>query len=174
MRLRLEGRSAKTCPYCRDDLGATGLVECSTCNTRLHRDCYKENSGCTTMGCSTRLESWPQCPYCRRRVEALGAVVCIHCGYDFRRGDFHETLAGPRLAWVAPRWMRYTEEGRRRQGEQDPRRKPRWKGLAIAAVGCLSTSLALNLSGISSLQLLNLLLLPLWALGLLWWVARER
>jgi len=39
------------CPYCREAILETELVECPTCRTPHHRDCWNENGGCTVFGC---------------------------------------------------------------------------------------------------------------------------
>lgn len=61
---RREGARAvagKTCPYCQTPFeGADGVVVCSACRMPHHRDCWAENGGCTTYGCTaTRAASPP-------------------------------------------------------------------------------------------------------------------
>jgi hypothetical protein len=41
----------QTCPYCREAIPESGLVECPACNTPHHHDCWMENGGCTVFGC---------------------------------------------------------------------------------------------------------------------------
>jgi TM2 domain-containing membrane protein YozV len=43
------------CPYCRteiDTVADDGWMECSSCGTPHHRDCFTENGGCTVFGCA--------------------------------------------------------------------------------------------------------------------------
>ena len=48
-----DGTSSKVCPYC-----LTAIVDgdspriCSACRTPHHKDCWKENKGCTVFGCT--------------------------------------------------------------------------------------------------------------------------
>ncbi len=42
----------KTCPYCQFPLKADSeAVACPSCKVPHHRECWEENSGCTTFGC---------------------------------------------------------------------------------------------------------------------------
>jgi TM2 domain-containing membrane protein YozV len=43
------------CPYCRTEIDTAddgGSMECSSCATPHHRDCFTENGGCTVFGCA--------------------------------------------------------------------------------------------------------------------------
>jgi hypothetical protein len=41
-----------TCPYCKDALeSVASCVECESCGTWLHDECFRENQGCTVLGC---------------------------------------------------------------------------------------------------------------------------
>jgi TM2 domain-containing membrane protein YozV len=42
------------CPYCRTEIDTDdgGRMECSSCGTPHHRDCFTENGGCTVFGCA--------------------------------------------------------------------------------------------------------------------------
>lgn len=43
----------KVCPYCHNAIKSTSdIVVCSTCDTPHHKDCWSENGGCTTYGCT--------------------------------------------------------------------------------------------------------------------------
>jgi hypothetical protein len=41
----------QNCPYCRESISDSELVECPTCHAPHHRDCWIENGGCTVFGC---------------------------------------------------------------------------------------------------------------------------
>jgi hypothetical protein len=43
------------CPYCRDALGAEGVVGCSECATTAHTACAQQHGGCVTYGCGAAL-----------------------------------------------------------------------------------------------------------------------
>ncbi len=44
--------TGKTCPFCQFPLKAdSDAVVCSSCKVPHHRECWEENSGCTTFGC---------------------------------------------------------------------------------------------------------------------------
>jgi TM2 domain-containing membrane protein YozV len=41
------------CPYCRAEFETDdGRMECSSCGTPHHQDCFTENGGCTVFGCA--------------------------------------------------------------------------------------------------------------------------
>lgn len=43
----------KICPYCKTPLAqGDAVVFCSICDMPHHKDCWKENQGCTTFGCT--------------------------------------------------------------------------------------------------------------------------
>jgi hypothetical protein len=43
-------RAATQCPFCKSTADTT-LVRCSSCLTQYHRECWKENHGCSVYGC---------------------------------------------------------------------------------------------------------------------------
>lgn len=43
--------SSSLCPFCRDTLPATYIVECSACKTRYHDLCWTQNNACAVFGC---------------------------------------------------------------------------------------------------------------------------
>lgn len=48
----------KTCPYCKTQLKETDdIVICSNCAMPHHKECWIENQGCTTFGCTGTIES---------------------------------------------------------------------------------------------------------------------
>ena len=49
----ITGFTVKTCPYCQFPIKDVSEVNtCSLCNIPHHRECWAENGGCTTFGCS--------------------------------------------------------------------------------------------------------------------------
>ena len=47
----------KICPYCRTELNETDdIVVCNDCEMPHHKDCWVENQGCTTFGCTGTIQ----------------------------------------------------------------------------------------------------------------------
>ena len=43
----------KTCPYCQANIKSdANIIICELCGTSHHKECWDENKGCTTYGCS--------------------------------------------------------------------------------------------------------------------------
>jgi hypothetical protein len=158
-----------TCPYCRDTLGESGVIFCSFCQTSLHRECFNENRGCTTLGCDKQDEQYPHCIQCRQRLLRANAIVCIHCGYDLRRGEYYQLEEVPRLQWVMPDWMILTRKGRRMRAEQQRRlRLQRGEKRPFPVQPLIASLIALVLACISYLsenQIVDIsayVLTPIW------------
>lgn len=139
MEVRAVSNSDKVCPYCKDTLGTKDLVGCLCCKTKLHKECFEENRGCTSMGCQNQNARWPRCPRCRERLVRSHAVVCVHCGYHLELHELLETENGPSIQWVMPPWMAMTGNGRARiahsQGQRPPRSRAYHIGrMALAAL----------------------------------------
>ena len=50
------GSVSKTCPYCQSAiLLQQDPFVCPTCKTPHHRECWRENGGCATYGCTARM-----------------------------------------------------------------------------------------------------------------------
>jgi hypothetical protein len=92
----------KTCPYCQFPVkGHEELVVCSECGIPHHTDCWNENHGCTTFGCTghpadsssalnslnrpsgyIEIDAREQKRYCSRCGTANNESneFCTHCG----------------------------------------------------------------------------------------------
>lgn len=48
----------KMCPYCKTTISSNDdIVICSICNMPHHKECWVENQGCTTFGCTGTIMS---------------------------------------------------------------------------------------------------------------------
>ncbi|MBV6477427.1 MAG: hypothetical protein HGGPFJEG_00166 [Ignavibacteria bacterium] len=110
----------KTCPYCQSKIKAgADFIVCSSCGTPHHRECWDENKGCTTYGCSenpnteksislqaedvgnltpeqiarslneTIEKKFIKCPNCNNEIEDK-SVYCRFCGYNLKEKRFDE------------------------------------------------------------------------------------
>ncbi len=82
--------AGKICPYCKMTLTeGDDTVMCNQCEIPHHKECWVENKGCTTFGCSGSIQGIAEvaqgektrffCSHCS--VEALESdVFCTHCG----------------------------------------------------------------------------------------------
>lgn len=89
------------CPYCHSNIKqGTDLKVCPACETPHHIECWLENNGCTSFGCSENPETKKQnqpvvipiipgpeevislfpCPNCSKEIEE-GSSYCKYCGY---------------------------------------------------------------------------------------------
>jgi hypothetical protein len=95
------------CPICQSPTGTQEeTVQCPTCQTVHHRECWDYNKGCGLYGCqeapaTEKLEEieipasyWGQtekaCPRCRKMIQAA-AIRCRHCGLTFETARPQET-----------------------------------------------------------------------------------
>jgi ketosteroid isomerase-like protein len=109
--------SNKTCPYCQSKIkDSSGFIICSQCGTPHHKECWEENGGCTTYGCTNNPTSGikfnlpPEnigertidevrdelrkdkirsirCPACKNEIEE-NSIYCKFCGYNLREKKF--------------------------------------------------------------------------------------
>lgn len=110
----------KICPYCKTPLGPDDdVVICSACEMPHHKDCWVENQGCTTFGCTGTIQgvdgtpaAMPAvfCTHCGRQNES-GTVFCIHCGH-------------PMTAPAAPQGTQYTPRPAYQQPVQPAYQQP--------------------------------------------------
>lgn len=76
----------KTCPFCKTEIKEDDAVKvCPACAIPHHEDCWEENNGCTTFGCSEQHYE-PQGTNATDVCEKCGAVLgdgqafCHKCG----------------------------------------------------------------------------------------------
>lgn len=98
----MEDFIGKICPYCKTKIKEGDDVKvCPACNIPHHAECWAENKGCTTFGCSVK-ESGEQrlpvgvcrncgaylfdgqlfCPKCGTPVKTSSGQVCVKCGAE--------------------------------------------------------------------------------------------
>lgn len=72
----------KTCPYCKTQIKDTDdVVMCSNCEIPHHKECWIENQGCTTFGCTGTIQNLQDviyCSKCHRKCNA-GENYCATC-----------------------------------------------------------------------------------------------
>lgn len=92
--------TGKICPYCKTEFRpGDDIIVCSECDMPHHKDCWVENQGCTTFGCSGTIQnadggassvttnrmtydepvSTVFCTKCGSKNDG-GAAFCVHCG----------------------------------------------------------------------------------------------
>lgn len=109
----------KTCPYCQSKIKINAdFIVCSYCGTPHHRECWDENSGCTTYGCrnnpatekkvtiqsedvgnltpeqirqsiENEEKKFTKCINCKSEIEE-GSVYCKYCGFNQIEEKFTE------------------------------------------------------------------------------------
>lgn len=77
------------CPYCRYPIKhGSRIRRCSRCGTYHHAECWRENGGCTTYGCSRApgraSQELPICPHCGERNNPSDRI-CWACNGDLRQ-----------------------------------------------------------------------------------------
>lgn len=80
----------KTCPYCKTEFKEEDeIVVCSVCEMPHHKECWIENNGCTTFGCTGTIVGIEQYNdglnsklYCKKcgSVYTEGQAFCASCG----------------------------------------------------------------------------------------------
>ena len=84
----------KICPYCKTKfVEGDDVVICSICEMPHHKDCWVENSACTTFGCTGTISGLePPAPeFVNRFCVNCGAQLapeqnfCSSCGYPVKR-----------------------------------------------------------------------------------------
>ncbi|MDQ3019855.1 MAG: DUF4440 domain-containing protein [Bacteroidota bacterium] len=110
----------KICPYCQSKIKkGADFVVCSHCGTPHHKECWHENGGCTTYGCTNNpqtekkvevqsedvgnttietireslrtipAQSLIECPNCKSGIEE-SSIFCKFCGYNIKEKKFPE------------------------------------------------------------------------------------
>ncbi|MBK8981887.1 MAG: DUF4440 domain-containing protein [Ignavibacteria bacterium] len=115
--IKYDNYKNKICPYCQSRLKkGADITVCSACGVPHHRECWDENSGCTSYGCRNNplternhdpytedvgnltVESIRQslvipeeqemipCPSCKELIEGE-SVYCKFCGHNLKQPD---------------------------------------------------------------------------------------
>jgi len=118
--IKYDNYKNKICPYCQSRLKkGADITVCSACGVPHHRECWDENSGCTSYGCRNNpltersydpytedvgnltVESIRQslviqeenemipCPSCKELIEDE-SVYCKFCGHNLKQPDTPE------------------------------------------------------------------------------------
>ncbi len=62
----------KICPFCKTEIKEDEQIqECSACGIPHHKNCWDENKGCTTFGCSEQVHEV---------IEKISTENCSNCG----------------------------------------------------------------------------------------------
>jgi predicted amidophosphoribosyltransferase len=99
------------CPYCKTELTeADNPVYCSVCEMPHHRDCWAENGGCTTFGCTGTIRDDAARNDAGRDAQAIivsageqaspsggDALFCTQCGNRQTMADNFCGRCGARL-----------------------------------------------------------------------------
>jgi RNA polymerase subunit RPABC4/transcription elongation factor Spt4 len=79
--------AGKTCPYCKSTFKEEDIVvECPKCGIPHHEECWKENGGCSTFGCTERHEAVSSQQQPNNACRSCGALMdedqmfCPKCG----------------------------------------------------------------------------------------------
>lgn len=68
------GFVGKVCPYCKCEIKEDDVVViCSDCEMPHHKECWIENKGCTTFGCTGTIMG----------IESYEVLHCKNCGADY-------------------------------------------------------------------------------------------
>ncbi len=120
--------TGKVCPFCKTEFQPDDdIVVCSACDMPHHKDCWIENRGCSTFGCTGTIKA-PEggvtsvtattiaydappatagfCTKCGKPLVA-GSAFCTHCGAP-RNGAAQPVRPAQPVAPVQPAQPRYT------------------------------------------------------------------
>lgn len=99
----------KTCPYCKTQLKETDdVVMCSSCEIPHHKDCWIENQGCTTFGCTGTIQGVGQQP-ASQTTQAV--IYCSKCGRQCNAGENYCAACGNQLNVVNNSYSNNTSSG---------------------------------------------------------------
>lgn len=89
------GFVGKVCPYCKCEIKEDDVVViCSDCEMPHHKECWIENKGCTTFGCTGTImgiDSYGvlQCEKCGAGY-VEGKTICSFCGNELPKGEVNQ------------------------------------------------------------------------------------
>lgn len=100
--------TGKVCPYCKTAFKpGDEIVVCSECDMPHHKDCWIENRGCTTFGCTGTIQSADsddssvtarEMKFEDARHNAEEAVYCTKCGVQNKSTSLFCPQCGNRLS----------------------------------------------------------------------------
>ena len=100
----------KICPYCKCTIREDDdVVICSECEMPHHRDCWVENQGCTTFGCTGTIQGVGNGPTSvtattlQYETPQTGMVYCTRCGAACKPGTNFCIKCGNPMTQPAPR-----------------------------------------------------------------------
>lgn len=103
----MEDIYGKICPFCKGELRqGEDIVVCSACDMPHHKDCWVENQGCTTFGCSGTIQALQN----RQPVQSTSLdslfpernAFCTHCGAKLEDSAKFCTKCGALVPNTAP------------------------------------------------------------------------
>lgn len=108
----MNGYVGKICPYCKAEIKeGDDVVICSSCEMPHHKDCWIENQGCTTFGCTGTMKSPSDSTaasngqvYYEGNQSGIGVragiVYCTRCGFPNDNTNSFCCECGNRLTTV--------------------------------------------------------------------------
>lgn len=76
----MESYIGKVCPFCKTPFkDGDNIKVCNACATPHHQECWDENKGCSTFGCSEQSGNANTCLGCKNEL-ADGEMFCPKCG----------------------------------------------------------------------------------------------
>jgi len=114
----MEDYIGKVCPFCKTEIKEEDtVIICPSCDIPHHQECWNENSGCSTFGCTEQSEKPLEtnitdtcencgttlgneqefCPNCGTRKSAQTITVCSKCGTELQEGQEFCSQCGQKI-----------------------------------------------------------------------------
>lgn len=92
----------KKCPYCQTELTeADEIVVCSNCDMPHHKDCWIENKGCTTFGCTGTIQNTSKINQ-NAQIDNNKVKFCTRCGKSNNTENNFCSSCGSQLSSLIP------------------------------------------------------------------------